>query len=275
MLPQKYPSRRSVIWVFICTVLLYTIIGFFMTTASGSLVPNKWLLFFGGAILPLPAYLYLRHGRYDIRVIFRLNLVSRRVMGLSLALGLAAFFLTHQLNSLINIVLPFPEEYRARFALALTANSASEWILIFLALVILPGIFEEIVFRGFVQNTFERYHQPLIAICITAAIFAATHGLLWWLLQIFTLGVLLGWMAWKSDSIIPSAIVHAINNLLAVLFENLKLAPSWLFWQGWGQNHVQPVLLAVAALIIYFCLQFFNRFCEEETELPTFLNTPL
>jgi len=72
--------------------------------------------------------------------------------------------------------------------------------------------------------------------------------------------------------------VHGINNLLAVFFVNFKLTPSWLFWQsakpGLGEGHLHPVVLLAAGGVIYFGFQLFNRFCEEEAEIPTFLNTP-
>lgn len=276
---QKYPSRKGVMVIFILTVLLYVSIGYFMARLFGRLAPTFWELLIAGLVLPLPAYVYLRHYDYDIRAIFRLNLVSNRIIALSVALGLASFLLAHEIDRLIAIVLPLPEEYKERMFAALTAPHWWDWILAILAVVVLPGIFEEMVLRGFVQNTFEQYHKVLPAIAITAAIFAAMHGLLSQIVQIFLLGVFLGWLAWKSESIIPAAIVHAINNLFSLLLVNMKTAPSWLIWQGnvsaSGEWHVNPYFLLAAAGVIYFGFRLFNRFCEEEIEIPTFFNTPV
>jgi membrane protease YdiL (CAAX protease family) len=273
---QKYPSRKGVMVIFILTVLLYISIGYLMARFFGRLAPSLWELLIAGLVLPLPAYVYLRHYDYDIRAIFRLNLVSNRIVALSVALGLASFFLANEIDRLFAIVLPLPEEYKERMYAALIAQNWLDWILAVLAVVILPGIFEEMVLRGFVQNTFEQYHKVLTAIAITAAIFAAMHGLLSQIVQIFLLGVFLGWLAWKSESIIPAAIVHAINNLLSLLLVNIKTVPSWLIWQEHaGGGHVNPFLLVVAAGAIYFGFRLFNRFCEEEIEIPTFFNTPV
>ncbi len=265
--------------IFTLTVLLYVFIGYVMARFFGSLAPALWQLIIAGLILPLPAYIYLRHYDYDIRAIFRLNMVSKRVAALSVALGLASFLIAHEIDRLIAIVLPLPEDYKDRMFEALAARNWLEWILAILAVVILPGVFEEMVLRGFVQNTFEQYHKVFPAIAITAAIFAAMHGLLSQIVQIFLLGVFLGWMAWKSESIIPAAIVHATNNLLSLLLVNLKAALQWLFWPGVtsvaGAGHVHPFFLLVAGGVIYFGFQLFNRFCEEEIEIPTFFNTPV
>lgn len=276
---QKYPSRKGVMVVFILTVLFYVSTGYLMARLFGRLAPSLWELLIAGLVLPLPAYIYLRHYDYDVRVIFRLNMVSARIAALSVALGLASFLLAYEINRLIAIVLPLPEEYEARMFAALTAQHWWDWLVAILAVVVLPGVFEEMVLRGFVQNTFEQYHKVLPAIAITAAIFAAMHGLLSQIVQVFLLGVFLGWLAWKSESIVPAAIVHAINNFLALLLVNLKSAPSWLFWPGttpvFGKGHIHPILLLAAGGIIYFGFQYFNRFCDEEIEIPTFFNTPV
>lgn len=263
--------------IFILTVLLYVSIGYLMARLFGRLAPAFWELLIAGLVLPLPAYVYLRQHNYDTRAIFRLNLVSNRIVALSVALGLASFLLANEIDRLIAIILPLPEEYKERMYAALIAQNWLDWILAILAVVILPSVFEEMVLRGFVQNTFEQYHKVLPAIAITAAIFAAMHGLLSQIVQIFLLGVFLGWLAWKSESIIPAAIVHAINNLLYLLLANLKTAPSWLIWQGnaSGDGHVNPYFLLAAGGVIYFGFRLFNRFCEEEIEIPTFFNTPV
>jgi hypothetical protein len=172
-----------------------------------------------------------------------------------------------------------PERLQSQLEMLLMAQHWHDWIVIILATVVIAGVFEEILFRGFVQIAFEQHHKITTAIFIAAALFAVNHAIPWWFVQIFILGACLGWMAWRSDSIIPGAIVHGINNFFAVLLVNFKTEPQWLFWQSakssLGEGHVHPMFLLAAAGILYFGFQSFNRFCEEETEIPTFLNTPV
>jgi sodium transport system permease protein len=273
-LKSKYPSRKSVILVFAFTVVLCVFIGYLMTSLLGITVPGKWQIMIVSLLLPLPAYFYLRFYHYDIHSIFRLNLVSRRIAMLSVVLGLASFLLAYEIDRLLEMALPFTKELKDGLFAAVTASKWHEWPVILLAAVALPAVFEEMVFRGFVQSTFEQHHQALTAITITAAIFAVTHGLI----QIFILGLFFGWMAWRSESIIPGAIAHAINNLFVVLLVNSSARPSWLFWQSQnavpGEEHVHPILLLAAGGVIYFGGRLFDRFCEEEIEISTFFNTP-
>jgi hypothetical protein len=139
--------------------------------------------------------------------------------------------------------------------------------------VIFAGVFEEMLFRGFVQSAFEQRHQPAYAIFITSILFGAVHLNPWWFLQFIFIAFFLGLLAWKSDSIIPGALVHAQNNLTALLLNNLSgdAANSLLSWHG----HVPPLLLLAALVALIFGLRLFHRFCEEETQIPTFLNTLL
>jgi membrane protease YdiL (CAAX protease family) len=286
-LAQNHPSRLTVVIIlFLVTAPLYGLVGFLGTATT-----SKWPILLGELLLPLPAYLYLRFSRYNIRQIFRLNPVGWRLMILSAGLAVAFYLVVYEIDRLLNAIwiwlwrfLPpafdafSPEMMQAQLDRFLRASSWRDWVMIIFAMVIVAGVFEEMLFRGFVQSAFEQHHKMLTAILITAAIFAANHAIPWWFLQIFLLGSCLGWMAWRCDSIIPSAIVHGVNNLFAVFFANLKSAPSWLLWRGenssWGNGHLHPLILILAGAAIYFGFLWFNRFCEEESEIPTFLNTP-
>jgi len=283
-LPPKYPSRLTVIIIlFLITMPLYGLVGFF-----GKIATRKWPVLIGELMLLVPAYLYLRFYRYNIRQVFRLNLVNRRIMLLSAGLAVALYLVIYEIDRVFHLMWTWlwrflppefdilsPERLQSQLEALLIAQSWHDWIIIMLATVIIAGVFEEVLFRGFVQSAFEQHHKILTAILITAAIFAANHAVPWWFVQIFLLGAGLGWMAWRSNSIIPGAIVHGINNFLAVLFVNFKIEPQWLFWQSaksWlGEGHIHPLFLLVAAGAIYFGFQWFNRFCEEEIEIPTFL----
>lgn len=283
-LAPQYPSRLTVIIIiFFLAAPLYGLAGFL-----GNFSASKWPVLIGEVLLPVPVYLYLRFYRYDLRKIFRLNMISRPLMLLSAGLAVAIYLLVHEIHLLLNALWAWlwrflppefelfsPHRLQLQLEQLLTAQNGYDWILLILGTVIVAGFCEEIVFRGFTQIVFEQHHQILTAILIAAAIFTLIHGVLWWFLQIFLLGVCLSWMAWRSDSIIPGAIVHGLNNLLAVFLINFKINLAWLLGRGPEAGHVHPLLLLTAGAAIYWGYKLFNRFCEEETEIPTFLNSSL
>ncbi len=266
--PPKYPSLSSVAWVLLLSGIPYFAIGFlFQVTLA------KWPLLLGELTLLLPAYIFLHRKGYNVRTVLRLNPVSKRLIVLSFVIGLAVTVLAMELDRIVSHLMPFPEHLEKLLMETLIANNWLDWVIIVLAAVVFAGAFEEMLFRGLVQNAFEQKHQPLFAIFSTAILFGAVHLAPWWFIQLIFIAMFLGVLAWRSESIIPSAIIHAQNNGISVLLNNFgegALGP-WFNWSG----HIHPLLLLLALAILAVGLHLFFRFCEEETRIPTLLNTPL
>ena len=88
--------------------------------------------------------------------------------------------------------------------------------------VILYPTFEEIVFRGMVQNALQNNHDSkLYAILMTAMIFSFMHltGKLEIVpvFQIFILSVVLSLLTFASTSLFPAIIMHAVYNFTELL----------------------------------------------------------
>lgn len=93
-------------------------------------------------------------------------------------------------------------------------------------------LIEEIAFRGFLQQTLERATNLRAALFSTAIIFVAVHFPGWIIIadaallpdkmtamaEIFFLGLLLGWLFKKTQSLLAGVILHAANNLLSTVF---------------------------------------------------------
>ena len=77
--------------------------------------------------------------------------------------------------------------------------------------IIVP-ILEEIVFRGFVFSRLNRVMSTWIAVVITSILFGMVHGQLLWAVWAAAMGVVFNIVRIKTDSIIPSIIMHIANN---------------------------------------------------------------
>ncbi len=96
------------------------------------------------------------------------------------------------------------------------------WLLI----AITPAICEELLFRGFIMSGFRRF-GPWPAIITTALLFGLAHTSIYRLLPTMVLGILFGFAVWKTGSIIPAMICHALNNgLMAALARDKSLVAS-------------------------------------------------
>ena len=100
--------------------------------------------------------------------------------------------------------------------------------IVFVSLVILPPITEEIIFRGFLYTRFKKYVQVIPAAILVSVLFGAAHlqlgngeAPLWTAaIDTFVLSLILVWLREKTKSIIPGMLLHGMKNALAfvVLF---------------------------------------------------------
>ena len=97
-------------------------------------------------------------------------------------------------------------------------NSTGEFLFAFLIIAILPGIGEELVFRGLLQPQLHRATgNAHIAIWISAILFSAIHMQFFGFVPRVLLGALFGYLyLWSGNLIIPM-FAHFMNNGFSVL----------------------------------------------------------
>ena len=101
----------------------------------------------------------------------------------------------------------------------LTMNNAMDLILNIVVIGIIPGIAEELLFRGVIQNELQKKmsvgsYWPLV---IAAFIFAAFHGEVIGFFPKFVIGLILGYAYRVTDNLIVPMLIHALNNGMQVL----------------------------------------------------------
>jgi len=99
--------------------------------------------------------------------------------------------------------------------ISLLTHGTLLWNLIFLSVV--PGIVEELFFRGAFQGLLSRIVPPTAAIWITAFIFSAVHGQVYGFVPRMLLGALMGYLVAYSGSLLPAIWAHFLNNAYATL----------------------------------------------------------
>jgi membrane protease YdiL (CAAX protease family) len=88
--------------------------------------------------------------------------------------------------------------------------------LLVLFAAVMPGITEELFFRGYVRVGLGRRFGFVVAIFVPALIFALVHGDPMHATAVLPLGLWFGCLAWWSRSVIPPMIAHFVNNLFAI-----------------------------------------------------------
>lgn len=80
------------------------------------------------------------------------------------------------------------------------------------SVVVLVPIVEELVFRKIFIESLTPKVGPMMAIIFSSLIFGILHGASVQILGATLLGLLFGWIYFVSKSIVPSIIVHTLNN---------------------------------------------------------------
>lgn len=94
----------------------------------------------------------------------------------------------------------------------------------YVAIGVLAPIAEEVVFRGAILRTLltmlnGKWHW--VAIILSAVIFGCAHGNLAQGIHAFVIGCILGWMYYRTGSILPGVVLHWVNNSVAYILYNL------------------------------------------------------
>ena len=98
-----------------------------------------------------------------------------------------------------------------------TQSAGSNRNLALIALVLLPPIFEETIFRGFIFPAIAKRTGVIWGAVLSSAIFGIAHGQPNLFVYTTILGLLLCFMYLRLRSIVPGILLHMLNNYLAFL----------------------------------------------------------
>jgi len=178
-------------------------------------------LFSGVGLFITPTLLYAYLTNFD----FKFTRISRQ----NIMLVFAIMLLIPPFVALLlewNMQIPLPESLlifnvnsEAIVEAFLKMSTISDLLYTFLVIAIVPAIGEELVFRGYLQQSIQKWLQsPHLAILITAFFFSAIHLDFQGVLPRFVLGALLGYLYYWSGSIWLPILAHFVNNAQGVVF---------------------------------------------------------
>ncbi len=156
----------------------------------------------------------------------------------------AALVLGVGLAQLVNTyVFPVPQELLESFGQALAGPDLPVWQMA-LFLAVMPGIFEELAFRGVLLHGLrKRIRRPWLLALAVGLIFGAFHVSLFRIAPTAFLGFILTLVVLFSGSIYPAMAWHALNNAVAILPERLGWFPEDFSPEGWWAVPAGLVLL--------------------------------
>lgn len=120
--------------------------------------------------------------------------------------------------------------------------------LLFVLVAVVPGVFEEVLFRGYLLTRLaERWH-PFWAILVSAMIFSFAHLDPLHSLGVLPLGLWLGAVAWRTGSVWPAVLCHIVNNAMAIIW--VMLLPEDQQRLAWDAISVGTLVICAPAFLL-------------------------
>jgi len=205
----------------------------------------------------LPGLLWIAVRRLPFRATLRLYPIGWHTVVWSALVGLVCWPVVAGMSTLVeqglSLIGPGPQIPRP--------TGLVESVIYAVVLIILAPMTEEPVFRGFVLRAWLRRGTAL-GLVLTGVLFASLHFQIASLVPLTFLGIALGLLAHRSNSLYSSVIAHICYNTIGTLFlviPSLYETPEWLL-VGAG-----AIATPLAILLLW---AFARRFPVPAEELP-------
>lgn len=224
------------------TIVGYVVSGLFANSLGPGIM--AWSMLAGNALIAIvflgKRYVKLSFGRIEKRWLWP-------SVGLSVVIAVAFLLSVISFYQLIDFDHLFQKETEQ---MAERARNFYSGIAAILYGCFFGPLAEEIGFRGvLLSGLLKTRCRPWLAILISALCFGLLHGLIGFP-SAFLFGILVGWLYWRTGSIVPGIIIHIVNNSLS--FIDLS-----------GQSHNVCLLIFVGCLILLaLALRWFGKKCS-------------
>lgn len=192
--------------------------------ALDKVLANSTILFF--AILGLGTFLQIR-GK-DLQGMIGSVWTKRKAIGigiltalvLKLSLGFLIIAGKHIFPDLLHSTTGFPAFFHSFVSIEgdilAIKNYYNIYVAFFLVVIFVP-VYEEIIFRGIILSSTEKYTRFFLGNILQSILFALIHQNLAYFMFYFAFGLLAGYLRNRSSGLTACMSMHATNNLLALL----------------------------------------------------------
>lgn len=195
------------------------IVLFFALVLVGRALPTEWALVATPLLILALTALAVVVSKADPRKTLLLRAPTLPDLVMAFPLAISFIVLSDQISSLAQTLVPLDESYAAAMREILRAETASEWVSKILIIGVGAAVSEELMFRGFILTAFRRTARPALAVVSTSLLFMVLHYPLY--PASLGAGLVLGFVAVSTRSILVPICVHLANNLAVLLLVNV------------------------------------------------------
>lgn len=209
-------------------LLVYAAACFLMYfSLAGILVVGKNIVL--SLILPgiiafiLPLLLLSKRFSLNFTKTYRLEVPDLRTAAVVLLIAGSSIIPVEAFSSIFERKWPPDADY-INFILSIKPKGILSFITVAFGLVIITPFGEELLFRGFIQRIFQRNMNGPLAVMLAALVFGLVHFELAVIPAIAVLGLIFGYILYRTDNLLYPVLAHALYNLVSLL--RLHLTPT-------------------------------------------------
>lgn len=150
----------------------------------------------------------------DFSRIYPFEKVSGNTVFLLCSLGLAVAMIANYASNLLLGLFDLVG-IDANIDMDYKCDSALDVILFFVTVAIVPALVEEFAFRGIILGSLRK-HSDSLAVLVSGVVFGLMHGNFAQIPFAIVVGLILGYITVKTNSLLPAIIIHFLNNSISV-----------------------------------------------------------
>lgn len=168
----------------------------------------------------LPGILYCIIKRVDFNKCFPFKKIKFSLLFMLVVIGLTLSLVSNYASDMLTNVLKGIGIDNS-IDTQISASNAKEILLNYISIALLPAFMEEFVFRGIILGLFRKFSDTF-AILASALLFGLMHSNFVQIPFAFCGGLIFGYLAVATNSLLPSMIVHFLNNAISVTIQILE-----------------------------------------------------
>jgi membrane protease YdiL (CAAX protease family) len=234
-----------------CLLMDYSLAGFFYYKKQIILS----LVLPGVLSILVPFYLLSQRSAFGFLREFRLTFPRLRTLAISVVLAGSAIIPIDAFSSIFQRKWPQDTDYIS-FILSIKPKGPMSFVLIALGIVLVAAVTEELLFRGFVQRIFERNMGGALAFILAGVLFGLSHFNPPAFPGIAALGILFGYIYYRTGNLWNSIFGHALFNAVTLVRLN-SMTPEQVASTAVESPPLKWV--AVSAVVLVASLWFLSR----------------
>lgn len=171
-------------------------------------------------IIAFASFMFIKKRGFSLKKAFRLNRLGMKNTILIFFISILSYPIVVFFQAIFVTILQIFTELLPNELPIEIANMPFITSIFFIAII--PGVCEEIMFRGTMLRGYEKLGVKK-SIIITAVLFGMFHFNISNFIGPTILGIIFGIMVYKTNSIFSSMLAHTLNNTIAIVLSNILL----------------------------------------------------